>query len=180
MHERDRLVELLDEGRADEGLTVRARERSLWAAAEEGAHLAGTLVDLAERGSAVAVRSQTGRTHHGALVAVGADFCVVRPENGTEVHVRLSAIATIRPHPGERHAAATGDRGPALDRLLIEMLGRLAQEHRRATLITKGGDVVAGHLRAVGADVVSVDLDGGGRQPCYVAAAAITEAVVDR
>ncbi len=180
MHERDPLVDVLDEGRADEGLTVRARERSLWAAAEEGAQFAGTLVDLAERGSPVAVRSQTGRTHHGALTAVGADFCVVRADNGTEIHVRLSAIATVRPHAGEHHGAATGDRGPVLDRLLTEVLGRVAEERRRVTLVTRGGDVVAGRLRAVGADVVSVDLDGGGRQSCYVAAAAITEVVVDR
>lgn len=179
MHDRDRLADLVDEGRAEEGSMVRARVRNLWAAAEEGAHLAGTLVDLVERGSAVALRTETGRTHHGVLVAVGVDYCVVQADNGSTVHVRLSAVATVRPHPGERHGAATGELRPDHDQLLTEVLGRVAHERRRVTLITRGGDVVAGCLRAVGADVVSVNLDGGSRQPCYVAAAAITEAVVD-
>lgn len=179
MRSQDRLVELLDEGRAGEGLAARARQRTLRRAAEESAGLAGTLVDLAERGSGVAVRTDSGRTHHGVVLAVGTDYCLVESDSGAEVHLRLSAIATVRPHPGERHPPATGERGPALDMALVEVLGRVAEERRRVTLVTRGGDVVAGPLRAVGRDVVSVNPDGGGREPCYVAASAITEAFVE-
>lgn len=178
VQERDPLVELLDEGRAGEGAAARARERALRQVAEEEAGLAGTLVDLAERGSAVAVRTDGGRTHHGALVAVGSDYCVVRAESGAEVHLRLAAVATVRPHPGERHVAAAGDRRPS-DLRLLEVLGRVAHHRMRVTLVTRGGDVVVGRLLAVGADVVSVRLDGGAAEPCYVAAGAIIEAVLD-
>lgn len=180
VQERDPLVELLDEGRAGEGVAARGRERALRQVAEEEAGLAGTLVDLAERGSAVAVRTEAGRAHHGVAVAVGSDYCVVRADTGAEVHLHLSAIATVRPHPGERHVAAAGDRRAPFDLRLLEVLGRAAAERNRVTLVTRGGDVVAGRLLAVGADVVSVRLDGGATEPCYVAAAAITEAVVDR
>lgn len=179
VQERDPLVELLDEGRAGERAAARARERALRQVAEEEAGLAGTLVDLAERGSGVAVRTEAGRTHHGALVAVGSDYCVVRAESGAEVHLRLAAIATVRPHPGERHVAAAGDRRPASDLRLLEVLGRMAHDRMRMTLVTRGGDVVVGQLLAVGADVVSVRLDGGAAEPCYVAAGAILEAVLD-
>ncbi len=55
----------------------------------------------------------------------------------------------------------------------------MAHDRMRMTLVTRGGDVVVGQLLAVGADVVSVRLDGGAAEPCYVAAGAILEAVLD-
>jgi hypothetical protein len=103
----------------------------------------------------------------------------VRADSGAEVHLHLPAIASVRPHPGERHVAATGGRRPARDLRLLEVLGRVAHDRVRVTLVTRGGDVVAGRLLAVGADVVSVRLDGGAAEPCYVASGAITEVVVD-
>lgn len=179
MPERDLLVELLDEGRAGERTASRSRERSLRRAAAEGATLAGLLVDLAERGSTVVIHTDAGRRHQGVLSAVGGDYCVVRSDRGSDVHVRLEAIATVRPHQGERHCVPAGDRTSVVDLLLIEVLGRVVDERPRVVLVTRGGEQVAGELRSAGADVVTLALDGGRDQLCCVAAAAITEALVD-
>lgn len=180
MPERDPLVELVDEGRTGDTVGARGRERALRRAAQEGATLAGLLVDLAERESPVVLRTVSGRRHHGVLVAVGADYCVVRSHSGAEAHLRLDAIATLHPHRGERHALPAGDRHPVVDLLLIEVLGRVVDERPRLVLVTASGDQVAGELRSVGADVVTLVLDGGRDQLCCVAAAAITEAIVDQ
>lgn len=169
----DELLRLLDEARADERGASRGRERVLRQAAEEGARLVGTLLDLAERGSGVSIRTEAGRAHHGAVRLVAGDFCVLGTEAG-DVWLALAGITTVRPQPGERHAPASGDRG-ALDLLLVEALARVAPERPRVALVTSGGETVAGELRAVGEDVVTLRLDGDPRSVCYVSASAIRE-----
>ncbi len=179
MPERDPLVELLDEGRTGDRVAARSRERWLRRAAEEGATWAGLLVDLAERGAAVVIHTQAGRRHHGVLVSVGADYCVVRTDIGAEPHLRLDALASVRIGSGERHAVPAGDRRPVVDLLFIEALGRVVEERPRLVLVMRGGDQMAGELRSVGADVVTLALDGGRDHLCFVAAAAISEATMD-
>ncbi|MCU1374579.1 MAG: hypothetical protein JWO68_1865 [Actinomycetia bacterium] len=169
----DELLRLLDDARADERGASRERERFLRQAAEEGARLAGTLVDLAERASTVTVRMESGRAHHGPVRLVGADFCVLATEAG-DVWLALRGVSTIRPHAGERHAPATGDR-PAIDLLLVEALARAAPERPRLALVTAGGESLAGELRAVGEDVLTLRLDGDPRGVCYVSTSAIRE-----
>jgi hypothetical protein len=169
----DELLRLLDDARADERGAARERERVLRQAAEEGARLAGTLVDLAERGSGVTMRTDSGRVHHGVVRLVAADFCVVGTESG-DVWLALGAVTTIRPHPDERHPPATGDRA-AIDLLLIEALARVAPERPRVALVTAGGEALAGELRAVGQDVLTLRLDGDPGGVCYVSASAIRE-----
>lgn len=176
----DPLVDLLDEARAADRGGSRVRERWLRRQAEEGATLAGTLLDLAERGSAVAVRTTTGRVSHGAVVAVGTDFVVLRAEDRRDVCVRLAAVATVRPQVGERHVSATGDRPAPLDLLLVEVLAGLAPDRPRVALVTSAGELIAGELIAVGADVVTLRLDGDRRTLCYVAATAVDEVVIER
>ena len=174
----DPLVELLDEGRASEEAAARARARAFGRQAEEGAHLAGTLVDLAERRAVVAVRTESGRTHAGVVLAVGADHVRLRADSGAEPLVALSAIVTVRLRPGEARPA-TGERAPADDQRLLEALARAVEERPRVTLAVRGGEVLAGRLRSVGTDVVSVELDGDPGAGCYVAGAAITEVWLD-
>ncbi len=175
----DPLVELLDEGRAEEEARARKRARALDRMAEEGAQLAGTLIDLAERRSTVALSTESGRTHHGVITAVGADHLRMRADTGSEPLVRLSAIVTVRVRPGERQPPATGERSPADDQRLLEALARAVDQRPRATLVVRGGEVLAGRLRAVGEDVVSVDLDGEDGLGCYVSGPAITEVWLD-
>ena len=171
-------VELLDEGRATDVVAARVRERALRRMAEEAAELAGTLVDLAEQGSPVVVGTVAGRRHRAVVVGVGGDFCLLRADSGAEIHCRLDTITTVRPQPGERQDVASGDRRPVTDRLLLEVLGRVAGERQRVSLVTRTGEVVAGELRAVGTDVISVRLDGAGGDSCYVTAATLSEAVL--
>ena len=169
-------IDLLDEGRAAEVRAARARERALRRMAEEGAHLAGTLIDLAERQSPVAVATVAGRRHHGVVVGVGGDYCALRTDGGVELLLCLDALTTVRPAPGERHVVASGERRSPTDHLLLEVLGRAAGDRRTVSLVTRTGEVVAGELRAVGKDVVSLSLHGSVGDTCYVAATALSEA----
>ena len=175
---RDPLVDLLDDARAAEVTAGRERQRWLRRQAEEEATLEGALLDLAERATVVALRTTAGRVHHGRVVAVGTDFVVIGADRGGTC-VRLSAVSSVRPGPGERHGPPTGAREPALDLLLVEVLGGLAPERPRVAIGTAAGEVVSGELSAVGADVVTVRLDGDGRTPCYVAMAAVLDALVE-
>ncbi len=178
MRDDDPLVRLLDEARASDVGATRDRERWLQRQAEEGATLAGSLLDLAERRSAVAVRTSSGRVSRGEVMAVGSDFVALGGPSGPMTCVRLAAIASVRPSRAERHVAATGRRPPPLDLLLVEVLAGLAPERPRAALMA-GGELVAGELRSVGADVVTLRLDGDPASVCYVAAAAISEALIE-
>jgi hypothetical protein len=169
----DELLRLLDDARADERSAARQQERTLRQVAEEGAWLAGTLVDLAEQASAITVRTTTGRSHHGVIRLVATDFCVLGAAAG-DVWLAVEAVATIRPHPEERHAAATGNRA-VIDLLLVEALARVAPERPRVAMVLVGGEAIAGELRAVGTDVVTLRLDGDPQGVCYVSAASIRE-----
>lgn len=177
MRSSDPLVSLLDEARADDAGTGRRRERSLRRQAEESATFAGTLLDLAERGVAVTVRTVAGRVSHGVILAVATDFVVLRCRDRSDVCLRLAALVTVRPDTGLRQGPATGDRPAPLDLLLVEVLAGLAPDRARVGLVVSG-DVVSGELRAVGADVVTLRLEGGRPATCYLAAGSIDEVVV--
>jgi hypothetical protein len=175
----DPLVALLDEARASERAAGRTRAAWLRRQAEEGATLAGALLVLAEAGSVVSARTTSGRVSHGVVAQVATDFVVLRSERG-DVCISFAAISTVRLQEGERHRAPTGSRPPALDLLLVEVLAGLAPERPRVAVGTTGDGVVAGELLAVGADVVTVRLDGDGRTLCYVAVTAVEEVVLPR
>lgn len=172
------LIRLLDEGRLGQSYESRERERLLQQLAEDDASFTGTLLDLAERQSMVTVRTDSGRTHHGAILTVGADFLVVGAAD-QQVFLRTDAVASVRPHRGERHVAARGERPPALDLFLIEALARSTPERPRVVLVTRASEIVAGILVATGTDVVTVRVDGEARSLCYVPIRGIVEATVD-
>jgi hypothetical protein len=170
----DELLRLLDDARADEGARARARERALRQAAEEGATLAGHLLDLAEQGRPVRVRTAALRIHVGPVRMVGRDFVAV-----ADALVRFDAIASIRPDVGEDSPVAAGDRA-ASDLHLLEALARLSEGRPRIALVTAGGGVVAGELRAVGADVVTIRLDGAEAGLAYVPGSSVLESNVNQ
>jgi hypothetical protein len=173
------LAELVDESRADDAARGRERGRWLRQAAEADARLAGTLVDLCERGVAVALRTRSGRAVHGQLVAVGSDFATIRTTIGFDTHVRHGGIAVVRPRPDIRVDTATGDRRPAGRTGFAELVAGLAPSRPRVTLgLDDGGEPVTGELRAAGADVLSVRLDGVDAGVCYVALDAVADLTV--
>ena len=135
----------------------------------------GTLIDLAERGTEVVLRTMDGQSQRGGLRLVAGDFVILTSDAG-DTWVATNGIDSVRPSADERHGAATGDRS-AVDMIFGEALGRLAPDRPPVAVRTAGGESVLGALRAVGADVVTLELDGPGRPVCYVSLASILTVV---
>lgn len=175
MNDDDPYQALVDASRHQEALDDRVQQRWLRVQLEEGARFVGTLADLAEQGVAVTLRTGSGTTHHGWLAAIARDHLVLRSADGAHRYVSLAAVTDVRPQPGLGHGAATGDRAPLADRTLAEVLSRAAEERPRVHLRVRGQpDGVAGELRGVGQDVISVVLEAGG-DVVYVRVDAISE-----
>ena len=157
-----------------EAVQSRMRERWLRRQAEEDARFAGLLLDLSEGGAGVAVRTTAGRSLHGDIAAVARDFCVVR-HAGMATFLAFSAIASVRPEPGYRAGEASSERAAPVSAGLGEVLAGLVGERPRVRVVVDGGgDALAGELRSVGADVVTLGLDGAGGF-LYVPLAAVRE-----
>lgn len=157
------------EDRGQAAARARARERWLRQLAAEEARLAPMLQDLAERGAAVVVGTTAGPRLRGRVAAVATDFAVVVAPGGAPVTlVRLGGVATVRPDPSarpsrghDRGAAPGSGAGSATPATLDEILAGLAAERPRVRLVVPGEpEGVTGELRAVGADVATVVLDG--------------------
>jgi hypothetical protein len=171
------LAHWMADERATESARARMRERWLLQQATEDARLSGVAVDLAERGAAVAVRTSGGRSVRGVIAAVARDFWVVDGD-GIPTLVAAGDITSVRVLPGGhvRPGVATGDRGGVLDMRLLDALAALVGQRPRVRLAVRGeSEVVAGELVAVGADVLTVQLDGGGRDVLYVALSGVIE-----
>lgn len=159
---------------ADEAAGARSREAFLRRTAAEEGTFAGVLVDLAERGTPVLVAGVAGRRQRGALAAVGTDFVVLRTAEGEEVLLAHRGISSVTPEAGATDMA--GHRAVTVRVDLAEALAVLAEERPRVLLVTVGADGgVAGELRAVGRDVVSVRLEGSDRRTAYVPLANLAE-----
>ncbi len=162
------------EARSDEAAAARAREHWLLVQAEASSTFAGVLLDLAEQQRAVVVEGRGGRRHRGTVVAVAHDFCALRTSDGRDVLLTYAGIASVRPERAS--TAPLGDRAVTMGTTLDEALAVLAEERPRVLLVTMAGAAgVAGELRAVGRDVVTLHLDGVPPSPAYVAIAAIAE-----
>jgi hypothetical protein len=164
---------LLDEARADGEAQARARERWLRLQATVSATMLGTLVDLAEAGAGVTIWLRGGRRHEGVPVGLGADFVVVL-DRREHVTVRLGAVSVVRPRPGQRGGAATGDRPAALDLCLVELLARLAGGRPEVAIAVGDADLLRGTLEAVGADVLTVRVAPGDDGVAYCSADAVS------
>lgn len=137
----------LAEWAAAEAAAERSRERWLRQQAEESATLAGVFVDMAERGSPVAVDLRGGAgTRGGAVTSVGADFAVI-----DDWFVPFAAVAAVR---GERVSGDRAVQAPGLT--FVGALARLAEDRVRVSVTLDGGNVVTGELRAAGDDVVTL------------------------
>ncbi|MBK9181096.1 MAG: hypothetical protein IPM45_16325 [Acidimicrobiales bacterium] len=163
----------------DEARAARVERHWMRRLAEEEATLAGTLLDLAERDVRVALATVTGRVHAGHLTTVGADVLAVRTTPGALVLVALRSVAWVRPAgPPDASGptgAAAGDRagGPRLADLLAARVGE------RPRLVVRAGaaEASAGELLAVGRDVLTLGLDGGG--VAYVSLDSLDEVLLE-
>ena len=172
----DSLEAMLADAVAAEAARERSADRLLRQAAAEEATFAGVLVDLAERGERVAVRTAGGRVHRGVVRAVGLDFVVVQPEagdgDGPPVFVRLAAVTSVRTE--DTPADVTGNRRPPLAASLAAVLGGLAPDRPHVQVGIAGeGAYISGELVSAGFDVLVL------RQPTTVVPIeAIIEVVV--
>ena len=85
-----------------------------------------------------------------------------------------TGIGSVR--PDSRSPGPSGDRAVQADLGMAEMLSLLAADQPRVLIVTMtDSEGVAGQLRSVGRDVVTVRLDGDPRASAYVAITAIAE-----
>ena len=164
------------DARADEAARERVRERWLRQQAEEDASFAGVLVDMAERAVTVTVVAVSGRRHQGRVVAVGADFVALRTASGRLTLLALRSVARVRLAPPDRRvsgAARTGVDG-SQEVTLAEVLAQ-AVEHRPHLSVHFDADHLVGELRAVGADVLSISVDGQTSGETYARLASVSE-----
>ncbi len=165
------------EGSVDAAARARTRQRWLERQAAEEASIAGVLMDLAERGRPVAVSTSAGRRSRGPLIAVGADFAVIREERLGDVFVPLGHLATVRPAPGED--PAVGDRPLSVEVVLAEALVELSAD-RPVVVASLGGEEIRGELRSAGFDVAAIALDGPRRDLVHLNVAVLDHLVVLR
>src|SRR5581483_1777607 len=145
------------DARVDEAVAERTRERWLRQQSAEEARLTGIALDLAEQRATASVTTTGGRHLRGTVVAVGEDFLAMAPSPRSVVLIAFAAITLLRPPPDRPEG--TGDRSPPNSAWLADVLAGLAGE-RAHVRIAMGTDVVSAELRSVGADVVTLRVDG--------------------
>jgi hypothetical protein len=157
----DRLLDELRRWAADEETAriSRSRSRARWLLqqAAESATLAGILLDLAERRVVVTVET-AARTHTGRLVTVSSGLCVLEEIDDAEHCLALVPLAAITMLVSP--VQALGDRVPNLQLDLASALAGLAGDRPTVSLELKSGKRVTGVLESVGADVVTLRIDG--------------------
>ena len=84
--------------------------------------------------------------------------------------------------PERRASAPAGDRAVHLEATFGEALATVAADRPRVLVVTlAGADGLAGELRSVGRDVLTLRLDGDPPSPVYIATSAVAElSLVDR
>lgn len=163
------------EGQVDEAARARARQRWLERQAAEEASLAGVLIDLAERNRRVNVTTRAGHRLSGPIVAVGADFGVLRDHRLGDAIVPTAAIALVRPSPGDD--LPVGDRAVNMVLAFGDALMELAPE-RPECIVAVGTEQLRGDMRSVSPDVVVLALDGDRRDLVHATIAAIDHVIV--
>jgi hypothetical protein len=175
----DPFVQLTDEGRLADAIRERADERELRQQLSEFATFAGTMRDLAEAGRTVTVRSGSGRSYQGRLLAVAIDHLVVSAGSSRTVHVAVDQVTSVQLDPTAVANVAAGERAAAQDRTLDEVLAAAVEDRPVVVLVTRGdGEAHRGQLLAVGEDVVTLRVEGAGAR--YLPAGALSEIVVER
>jgi hypothetical protein len=165
------------EARARDAADARARERWLRRSAEEEAEFAGVLLDLAERDVIAVITTSSGRRHPGRVAALGADFVAVRTDGNRTTLVALSAVASVQVK-GLGPATAGRDRQPGEGRsVAVSMVDVLAHAAGRRPRVHVHCDAatLAGELRSVGTDVVTLRTDGDPSGQAYVSLASVSE-----
>ncbi len=169
------LHQWISESRTDDAARARARRHSLEQQAAADATLLGTLVGLAEQGRPIAAISCSGFHLTGPVVAVGADFTIVRADQLGDVFVPIERLAVVRPSSGD--AAPAHVRLSTLSVTLKAALMDLATERPQVMISTPGHDV-RGVMVSVGSDLVTVATDIALRDRVHIRFATIDHVAV--
>ncbi len=169
------LLDFLDDQRRADAVVQRRQTYWLGRQIDAGAHLAGLLLDLGERGQMVGISTGGGRSPRGEISLLGADFCGLVSPTGALVLVAFTAIETIRPEPGT--GSPVGDRivEQAVD--LGSTLAELAPDRPALSVHTNRGETITGRLRTAGPDLLSLIPDHG-RSAIYVPMTAVADVAV--
>ena len=136
------------------------------------------MLDLAERGEPVTVRTVSGRVLTGRIGVVAQDAVVVELGSGPSF-VRLAAVSSVRGAGGGRVGGVSGDRAGARAATLAALLADLAPDRPRIALAVLGEPgLVRGELHGAGADVLTVVLDGDPPVTVHFATAQVSELTV--
>ncbi len=166
------------EARAREAADARVRERWLRTQAEEGTRFTGVLAGMVERAAPVTVTTVTGRQVGGRLSTVGEDFVAVQLPGGRTTLVARHAVAWVRTAPDTAGGGRlrTDDRSP-LDpedddaagpaATLADVLAQSVASRPRVTIWAQAASLT-GELRAVGVDMVAVELTASPPGLAYV------------
>jgi len=162
---------LVGDAHAADTVRSRVRERHLREAASADATLLGVALDLAEEQADVAVTIDIGRVVAGRITMVAADALAIGPS-----YVPARAVVTIRRAPGRSAVPApAGQRPPARSTTFGVLLGELALERPRVAIGARGeAALLTGELRAAGADVVTLRLDGDPVTTAYLSVGALS------
>lgn len=170
----DDLAALLDSERGHQAARDRSTRRWLRQQALEEAKLTGVLLSAAEQDLSVTIRTSAGRSYTGPVTSVGSDFCGVR-SGDLDVYIRLDAVTVVQPDRNLQALPAGDDRRGPVTMTLHEFLAGHAPERPDVSVVCTGQtQAVPGRLLAVGADVVSLEVDDK-RTIAYVALASVTE-----
>ena len=134
----------------------------------------GSEMCIRDRAAAVvSLHTTSDRRYQGRIVGVARGHVALTTRQQQAVFVLLDCIAVVRPEPVLTAVRAAGDREPAQDLLLLERCADWVGERPWLVVAVVGpGDLLGGHLHAVGEDVVTLRPDGHG-PATFVAASAI-------
>lgn len=144
--------------RVDEAAESRSGEAWLRRQAEEEARFTGLVLDLAEQGAVVTVRTTAGRQHRGVVAAVADDFLVLHAAGGRPVFLPYRAVAVVRAAGGGDGIASS--RPAPLRTRLVYALGGMAGDRPRVLVVMDGDETISGELRSAGVDLVVLRLEG--------------------
>ncbi len=165
------------DARVEEAAAARSRQRWLRAQAQEEANMAGLMASLGEQDHPLTLATSDGRSHTGRLLSHGRDFYAVEGSSTGRITLIASrALAVIRPHPSGMIPSER--RAKPLAVSLDQVLGSLAGERRRISVVAGVSQHLAGELRSVGDDVMTLLLDGEPPTTAYVQLERVSEVSV--
>ncbi|MFP4149694.1 MAG: hypothetical protein ACLFUG_08745 [Nitriliruptoraceae bacterium] len=175
----DPYLALEDDARQAAEAAARGERTQRLQRASEVATWVGTLEDLAERRLPVVVQLAGGRSVRGQLVASEPDLLALRGDAGQLVVVRSLAVRMLRPRPEVPAAVAAGDRRRLAGRRFVEVLEELTEERAVVQLGIEGLEApLAGALRALGEDVLTLELASEPRSLVYLPLLAVQEVAI--